>query len=372
MSLLRAVHVSALCLSLAAGLAACGAAAEETTAVDPDAGLTLTAIPPVDAGRDTSDAVADAHAVYTPSAPVPAPKKKQALGPYPIVLMHGMAGFNQLANLPVTISYFNGVQADLKAHGEPDVFVTVAPPYDTSEVRAASLAPQLDAILKQTGAAKLNLIGHSQGGMDARVLVSAAGLGYADRVASVTTIATPHRGTKVADLALGLVSGPAGVVVGDVANDFLGLLEQGVYSVDTDPRIVAQGTELSTSYMANTFNPTYLDAPGVTYASYAGRTDLESGRGDCDDAVYANEPAAKDIAQVELEATASYLELEGETSDGLVPVSSAKWGTFMECIPADHLKEVGMIDQNGPDPVSGYDHLVFFRAVVARLRAQGF
>jgi hypothetical protein len=43
----------------------------------------------------------------------------------------------------------------------------------------------------------------------------------------------------------------------------------------------------------------------------------------------------------------------------------------MECIPADHLKEVGLIDQNGPDPVSGYDHLVFFRAVVARLRAQG-
>ena len=31
-----------------------------------------------------------------------------------------------------------------------------------------------------------------------------------------------------------------------------------------------------------------------------------------------------------------------------------------------------MLLQNGPDPVSGFDHLVFFRNVVARLRSQGF
>jgi triacylglycerol lipase len=285
--------------------------------------------------------------------------------------MHGMAGFNELANLPVDISYFNGVQADLEAHGEKNVFVTIAPPYDTSEVRAKALAPQLDMILKQTGARKLNLIGHSQGGMDARVLVSKAGLDYASKVASVTTIATPHHGTKVADVAMGLLEGPTSSVTTGITNAFLQLLEDGVYSNQTKPDIQGQGNELTTSYMDGTFNPKYVDAPGVVYASYAGRTNLESGDGDCDDAVYVNQPRSLDVAQVPLGVTATYLLAEGQTSDGLVPVTSAKWGTFMECVPADHLKECGMIDQNGPDSISGFDHLVFFRAVVARLRAQG-
>jgi len=362
-----ALGALALACAVTALVPACGSAA---TAVPFDAGidadLHLTSVPPVEAGPDVVS-----YPVYTPAAPVapvthtsPAP----STGPYPIVLMHGMGGFNSLANLPLTISYFNGVQADLKAHGEPEVFVTIAPPYDTSEVRATALAPQLEQILQQTGAKKLNLIGHSQGGMDARVLVSPAGLDYAGKVASVTTIATPHRGTKVADAALGLVSGPVG---SDVTDGFLSLLEKGVYSISTAPNISGQATELTTSYMANTFNPKYTDAPGVVYASYAGRSNLESGTGDCDDGVYANQPRSLDIAQPPLGVTASYLQVEGETSDGLVPVSSAKWGTFMECVPADHLKECGMIDQNGPDAVSGFDHLVFFRAVVARLRAQG-
>lgn len=368
MSYLRALVTVAS--SLVLGLPACGGAAAGASERDAaaDAGLRFSTQLPVDAGPDVTSTP------YVPASPVVAhpAQQKDAAGPYPIVLMHGMGGFETLDNLPVDVSYFNGVQADLEAHGESQVFVTVAPPYNSSEVRAQSIAPQLDAILAMTGAAKLNLIGHSQGGMDARVLTSPAGLGYADRVATVTTIATPHLGTKVADLALGLIPGPADGVAGGVANAFLGLLEKGVYSVQSNPDLMAQATELTTGYMANVFNPKYVDAPGIVYASYAGRTDLESGRGDCDDAVYPNQPTSLDVAQPELEPTASYLQAVGETSDGLVPVASAKWGTFMECVPADHLKECGMLLQNGPDRVSGFDHLVFFRAVVARLRAQGF
>jgi hypothetical protein len=70
--------------------------------------------------------------------------------------------------------------------------------------------------------------------------------------------------------------------------------------------------------------------------------------------------------------TADYMTLIGVQSDGLVPITSAKWGSFLQCVPADHLKEVGMFFQNGPDPISGYDHLVFFETLVARLQAEGF
>jgi triacylglycerol lipase len=362
---------SALIVALAS---ACGSAGSvQDTARDAgDSGVKLTSELPTDAGVHDAAAHDAPKTPYMPAGPVAPPPNAKAHGPYPIVLMHGMGGFNQLANLPLTVSYFNGVQADLKAHGESEVFLTIAPPFNTSEVRAQSIAPQLDAILKMTGAAKLNLIGHSQGGMDARILVSPAGMGYGNRVASVTTIATPHRGTKVADLVLGLTTGPLSGAESSAANAFLSILQQGVYTLQSDPDLLAQVTELSTAYATDTFNTKYTDDPSVTYASYAGRSNLETGNGDCDDGVYANQPGALDIPQPELQPTASYLSLEGETSDGLVPVTSAKWGTFMECVPADHLKECGMLLQNGPDPVSGFDHLVFFRAVVARLRAEGF
>jgi len=283
-----------------------------------------------------------------------------------------MGGFNQLENLPVTVSYFNGVQADLEAQGEKQVFVTIAPPFDTSEDRATALKPQILAILAKTGAAKVNLIAHSQGGLDARVLASPGGLGMGDVIASITTIATPHRGTPAADLALGLVSGVPDATVSLVTDAFLQLLEDGVYSAEQSPKLYAQANEMTTVYMASTFNPKYVDAPGVVYASYAGRTDLESGTGICDGGEYPNAPSSLDIPQAALGATADYIQADGFDNDGLVPVESAKWGTFMQCVPADHLKEVGMLFQNGADPVSGFDHLSFFRLVVARLRAEGF
>jgi triacylglycerol lipase len=353
-----------LWLAFAFPLLACGSAAVVDEETPPPS---KTANPPP---RPVAPKPTPAH----PTAPKPAPKP--AVGPFPIILMHGMGGFNELENLPVTVSYFNGVQADLEAQGVKNVFVTIAPPFDTSEVRAAALKPQIESILAMTGAAKVNLIGHSQGGLDARVLASPAGLGMGDVIASVTTVATPHGGTPVADLALGLVSGLPASTVSAVTDGFLQLLEDGVYPVTSSPNLLAQANEMTTSYMASTFNPRYGDAPGVVYASYAGRTNLESGSGsglgDCDDAEYANEPQSLDVPQTELAATADYLQAQGLNNDGLVPVSSARWGTFMGCVPADHLKEVGMLFQNGADPISGFDHLLFFRAVVARLQAEGF
>jgi triacylglycerol lipase len=349
-----------LCFVLAAPLLACGSAAETTSSVEPSPTPKTSSPEPTPAPKPT---------------PVSSPKKPVAKAkgaPYPIILMHGMGGFNELENLPLDVSYFNGVQADLEAQGVKNVFVTVAPPFDTSENRASALKPQIESILAMTGAAKVNLIGHSQGGLDARVLASPEGLGMGDVIASVTTVATPHRGSPVADLALGLVSGVPAATVSAVTDGFLQLLEDGVYSIKTSPNLLAQGTEMTTSYMASTFNPKYKDAHGVVYASYAGRTNLESGTGECDDGEYANEPQSVDVPQALLAATADYIQAQGMDNDGLVPVSSAKWGTFMECVPADHLKEVGMLFQNGADPVSGFDHLLFFRSVVARLQAEGF
>jgi triacylglycerol lipase len=74
------------------------------------------------------------------------------------------------------------------------------------------------------------------------------------------------------------------------------------------------------------------------------------------------------VAQVALAPLAMFLE-EGKlkVNDGLVTVESSKWGEFQECLPADHLKEVGQL---GP-AASSFDHLALFRRIVLRIRAAG-
>ena len=291
--------------------------------------------------------------------------------PYPVVLVHGMAGFDKLTVGPVSVDYWNHVRDALARDGEYEIFETVAPPYDTSEIRAGSIMSQLQDILKKTNRKKLNLIGHSQGGMDARVLASPNGYGMGDVIASVTTISTPHRGSKVADVALGLVPGFASNTLNDAASALLGVLEKTAYDIQSSTNLMAQAQELTTPYMANTFNPKYIDAPGVHYASYAGRTNLRSGTGVCDASTYANMPNQVDAAQPLMVPTALLLEEgKGVVNDGLVTVDSAKWGEFMQCVPADHLQEVGNINVGGATATS-FDFQQFYRDVVQRLRQKG-
>jgi triacylglycerol lipase len=292
--------------------------------------------------------------------------------PYPIVLLHGMGGFEQLQHLPVDVEYFNGVVADLKQHGEPEVFATLAAPYDSSEQRAQAIAAQLDVILATTHRAKVNLVGHSQGGLDARILASPQGLAYGDRIASVTTIATPHRGTQVCDAALGLLDVLPKGDVDAFTEALLKLLQKSVYEVQTVPNLRSQVVELSEDYMLNHFNPKYLDDPRVKYASYAGRTNLQTGLLDCD-GKYPNDPLHVDLANPLFLPIAPLLAGPlNHSNDGLVTVESAKWGTFMQCVPADHLKEVGVLSVSQKDLVSKFDHLEFFRTVVSRVRGGGF
>lgn len=314
-------------------------------------------------------APADTRAPSDESAPSqPSTSSEPKLGaPYPVVLLHGMSGFGTLEVGPIAITYFNGVVEDLTKSGE-SVFVTLAPPYDTSEVRAAAIAKQIDAILARTGKAKVNIIGHSQGGLDARVLASPNGLGYGDRIASVTTIATPHHGSKIADVSLGFMKLLPAAVVDDVTSSFLSVLQKTAFELQSDANLRAQVEAISESYMTNVFNPKYVDDARVVYQSYGGRTNLRTGIFACDDGVYANDPTDLDVAQGPLAVLAAFLE-DGklEVNDGLVTVESSKWGTFQQCVAADHLKEVGQIGALA----STFDHRALFRDIVGRLRTSG-
>jgi triacylglycerol lipase len=57
-------------------------------------------------------------------------------------------------------------------------------------------------------------------------------------------------------------------------------------------------------------------------------------------------------------------------NDGFVRVEEARWGTFLGCIPADHLDEMGHMlgDDAGGD--NAWSYLEFYRGLAAHLRAQ--
>ncbi len=224
---------------------------------------------------------------------------------YPIVLAHGLFGFSELRLVPrlPAVQYWHGIQDALRASGAT-VYATSVPPSSSIAVRAARLAEGIAAAQQQQSSTSsttppppVNIIAHSMGGLDARYMISQL-LPHSDvRVASLTTIATPHRGSPVAD-----------------------------YLVDADsqsplhlPRLyhllarAGLGTEafeqLTTRYMASTFNPSTPDAAGVRYFSYGAATPPPPLLG-----VF--RPPWRVVRDAE------------GANDGLVSVASSRWGDY--------------------------------------------
>src|SRR6185437_12069463 len=111
----------------------------------------------------------------------------------PVVLVPGFMGVRESGISP---SYFPTIKAALIEAGA-DVTEIAPPPLADSEVRGAFLAQQIEAVCARTGAPKVIVIAHSQGGVDVRVALT-----HTARIAAIATIASPHHGTGVADTVL--------------------------------------------------------------------------------------------------------------------------------------------------------------------------
>ena len=109
---------------------------------------------------------------------------------YPLLMVHGM-GFRDRKIL----CYWGRIPKTLKSQGT-DVFFGNQDAVGSVEGNADILAKSLDEALRITGAEKVNILAHSKGGLEARYLVNH---GYHDKIASNTTIDTPHHGSKTID-----------------------------------------------------------------------------------------------------------------------------------------------------------------------------
>ncbi len=122
---------------------------------------------------------------------------------YPIVLVHGISGFDDIGGL---INYFHTVPYNLRRSGAK-VYIASVSAFNSSEVRGQQLADYLMTLPES----KFNIIGHSQGSPTSRV---AAAL-VPQKVASVTSVNGVNLGSKVADVALGIL--PNGTITQSVA-----------------------------------------------------------------------------------------------------------------------------------------------------------
>lgn len=275
----------------------------------------------------------------------PATARPRQGPPYPIVLVHGFGVAAQVGPL----DYWWKLPQVLREHGER-VYVADDAPLRAPLDRAHTLAALVDHVLDETHAAKVTLVAHSMGGLDARVLIG--DLGYGDRVAALVTIATPHRGTPVADAVLGLVANVPQVQVASLANALAALVADGPHDVMGAARV------LSTAG-ARAFNAAHPDDRRVAYFSVVGRTTR--------DPLFLSHHV--DFVDAPLWPTFAYLESLHEESDGLVPVSSQKWGEVLLDVPADHYNLV-----NQPLGLVGvaFDPLTAYLGLVHLLHERGY
>ncbi|NQX87812.1 MAG: triacylglycerol lipase [Halioglobus sp.] len=132
---------------------------------------------------------------------------------YPIVLVHGLSGFDTL----LFVDYFYGVENALASVGAKQVFTAQVNAFESNEVRGEQLLTYVQDVLAVTGAGKVNLIGHSQGGPTSRYVAAVR----PDLVASVTSVGSPHYGSDVADL---INNSPLSPAVDGIANALGGLI----------------------------------------------------------------------------------------------------------------------------------------------------
>ena len=283
------------------------------------------------------------------------PSGEASKSPWPVVLVHGFSGFN--------------------SEGETGVFAPLLPPYHSIEERAPYLARAIDGIIDESGAGKVHIIAHSQGGLDARYVISA--LGYDDRVASLVTVATPHRGTPLADYALRLPEGLLDPVERTLAWVLGFLVDRGkIPPADSEEGttwrtdLTAALESLSTAGMS-AFNQRFPDPPGFPLYSVAGVSSLNRADDICREGRWGGLDRVDAIDPV-LIGTATVLAganvLAPVPNDGIVPTASMIRGIFLGCVPADHFDQVGHLVYGGPQLVSGFNHIDFYRDLVAMLR----
>lgn len=289
---------------------------------------------------------------------------------HPIVLCHGLLGFDTLKLFdipPFANSDLEGVVKDVKSsgilvnywHGIEDaltkagalVITARVPPFGSIEQRAQ----HLDKLLREKcenhdeksagERLKINIVGHSMGGLDARYLILKLQNDNSPyEVVSLTTIGTPHHGSECADFVM------------DIVNKDTAL--QAIC-----PKAIPQ---LTTLFLKD-FNHDVVNSSKVSYYSYGA---LMPPHGVC-------------VFRATYEIIKHEIQKRGGThweNDGMVSVELSRWGEYLGTLSnVDHLDLINWtnrirttVDQLVFDKTPTFNPIALYLDIAENLSKRGF
>ena len=256
---------------------------------------------------------------------------------YPVVLVHGVAKSDREEELAYS---WGRIPQVLRENGI-EVYFGRTDGWGGIESNAELLKATIDSILENTEHEKVNIIAHSKGGIDSRYFIWK--YDYGDKVASLTTISTPHHGAELADLIFSsriIHIRPVRERILDITRIF-GERNADVYNLNQD---------LTTENM-RAFNENVTRDKRVYYQSiYSVMFDP------LDDPMY----------------SLSYLHIKNVSgdNDGLVSAKSANWGDNSRILPIS-ISHGQIIDQ-GRNKFPGLDIPNIYLEIAAELAGKGF
>ncbi|QQO09987.1 esterase/lipase family protein [Breznakiella homolactica] len=211
---------------------------------------------------------------------------------YPLVLVHGIVAHDRGG----IIDFWGRIPKVLKSYGI-DVYLGNTDSWGDYGSNAKLLKQTIDDILAGTNKQKVNIIAHSKGGLDSRYLIWKYNFG--EKIASLTTIGTPHHGVDIAELI-----DKQKIVHSRIAKKALHAFGK-IYG-DKDPNLYNVNTQLTPKYMKD-FNEQVPMDNSVYYQSY-----YTTMRNSFDDLMF---------FYLHL-----FTKIKNGSNDGVVTKKSADWG----------------------------------------------
>lgn len=115
---------------------------------------------------------------------------------YPIILVHGI----MLKDI-WKFKAFGRIENVMKDEGN-EVFTSTHDGLGSIENNAEQIKIFIDDVLVRTNSKKVNIVAHSKGGLDVLYMIDK--LDVTDKIASVTFLSTPHKGSVIAEKLYGM------------------------------------------------------------------------------------------------------------------------------------------------------------------------
>jgi len=260
---------------------------------------------------------------------------------YPLLLVHGVF-FRDFKH----VNYWGRIPGELERNGAT-IFYGNHNSAAAVDDSAQEIARRIDEILLETGAPKVNIIAHSKGGLDSRTAIAKCDMG--GKVASLTTINTPHRGCEFADYLLEKIPESIRDKIAHTYNHAAAI------AGDTDPDFLSAVYDLTHNNCSQR-NEEILDDERVYYQSVGStQKKMTSGR-------------------FPLNMTYKFVKYFDGPNDGLVGEKSFPWGdnfTMLSSKGNRGISHADMIDLNREN-FDDFDVREFYVQLVYDLKKKGY